>query len=55
VAGLTLILFGAGIASAQTAGPPATSSPPVTEPGRFSDEHREFFDQLQRIEHQMRW
>jgi Putative beta barrel porin-7 (BBP7) len=36
VAGLTLLLFGAGIASAQTAATPATSSPPVAEPGRFS-------------------
>jgi hypothetical protein len=36
VAGLTLLLFGAGIASAQATGTPATSSPPATEPGRFS-------------------
>jgi hypothetical protein len=55
VAGLTLILFGAGTASAQTAVPPATSSSPATEPGRFSDEHRKLFDQLARIEQQMRW
>lgn len=36
VAGLTLLLFGAGIASAQTTATPATSSPPAAEPGRFS-------------------
>jgi hypothetical protein len=36
VAGLALLLFGAGIASAQTAAPPATSSPPAAEAGRFS-------------------
>jgi hypothetical protein len=36
VAGLTLLLFGVGIASAQTAVTPATSSLPATEPGRFS-------------------
>ena len=35
-AGLTLLLFGAGIACAQTAVTPATSAPPATEPGRFS-------------------
>jgi hypothetical protein len=36
VAGLTLLLFGAGVASAQTAATPATSSPPAAEPGRFT-------------------
>ena len=36
VAGLTLLLFGAGIASAQTAATPATSSAPAAEPGRFT-------------------
>jgi hypothetical protein len=36
VAGLFSLLFGAGIASAQTAVTPASSSPPAAEPGRFS-------------------
>jgi hypothetical protein len=36
VAGLTLLLFGFGIASAQTAVAPASSPPPAAQPGRFS-------------------